>query len=940
MPIFISFYVGEDKSRFRSIPSQKWNYDKLMECINSGKYRTEFIKETEECCKTFFERHPTLLDQHTPDDLAENLMQELVTIAQKYFHKDNKTRSASYEKAKHIRNELLAERGRLRIELHKIPPNPESEQQQQQRQQLLEVQADLKKLTQLISNISKTRQRQWDETCEQLTQELHEAWQRRDMKTSFNLMRRLAGSKFDVKKRDWRLAQQALPTRAEWETLLAKPGHEGGMSAKTSTLEDMRREHVEIAAEHPLPPRDMNHIQSAKQAIKDLSSYVIFATKRKAVPKNALPTEALVALLAPNYTRKFQTPALQSPDDLALDRTTEQVSTKNIQFVRGPAWPEDAPRTDPSTDKPDSHNSNYKAPKLLNPHTQNALLTLHTHIERTGQTPLVWHRSQGLAISKHINKKGADGSRLIHVLDPMGKAFFSKKHAKTQFTHNDTGFAAHRRREYATLCQNCTNFKLTRAKRNFINNNHDCTNAFCCTSHEECDRICEEHLFTSPENIAFGKQRHRYSSSIVQAREDKRDPHNPLFIRPQEGSLQGDTQAVKTFPIAFEEPVSHWILQHLDVYSIASPAPAQADTISPQVVQDYNFCIAICPQTNQVVDTAHTKYADDIVKTILGPLPDYHRHGHRAHQEALEGLVRRAESSSLLLTQTLARKGYAQNASKLIGVIGLNGPGAHRHLRELQRQRYFSYDISDNTKSLGSIINSKGTFQHELRARLDAIAKARFILGKRITQKRMPWKLKRTLLIGQVLNVALSGVEAYALHSSDYDTLQTAVTQIFRRAMGKRAVQLFFNHSTGQYEVEKQVSNETVLRYWNIPTILTELIIRRIRMYQSLAENPKDSVLPMAAAFGKIQGDSSHLQPPIMHGRITQDATPWAQQFQADMEFWCTNNEDANELFQPHQYRFFDIFTHPQTKTYFLSLDPTILRTWERAVMIPHSPPH
>ena len=256
--------------------------------------------------------------------------------------KNNKARSASYERAKHIRNELLAERGRLRIKLHNIPPNPESEQQQQQQQQqqLLEVQADLKKLTQLIS---KTRQRQWDETCEQLTQELHEAWQRRDVKTSFNLMRRLAGSKFDVKKRDWRLAQQALPTRAEWETLLAKPGHEGGMSAKTSTWEDMRREHVEIAAEHPLPPRDMNHIQSAKQAIKDLTSYVIFATKRKAVPKDALPTEALVALVAPNYVRKFQTPALQSPDDLALDRITQHVSTKHIHFVRGPAWPEDVP---------------------------------------------------------------------------------------------------------------------------------------------------------------------------------------------------------------------------------------------------------------------------------------------------------------------------------------------------------------------------------------------------------------------------------------------------------------------------------------------------------------------------------------------------------------------------------------------------------------------
>ena len=86
------------------------------------------------------------------------------------------------------------------------------------------------------------------------------------------------------------------------------------MSAKTSTWENMRREHIEIASEHPLPPQDMNHVQKAKEAMKGLTSYAIFAAKRKAVPRNALPTEVLVALLAPNYTRKPQTPALQSPD--------------------------------------------------------------------------------------------------------------------------------------------------------------------------------------------------------------------------------------------------------------------------------------------------------------------------------------------------------------------------------------------------------------------------------------------------------------------------------------------------------------------------------------------------------------------------------------------------------------------------------------------------
>ena len=35
-----------------------------------------------------------------------------------------------------------------------------------------------------------------------------------------------------------------------------------------------------------------------------------------------------------------------------------------------------------------------------------------------------------------------------------------------------------------------------------------------------------------------------------------------------------------------------------------------------------------------------------------------------------------------------------------------------------------------------------------------------------------------------MLNVALSGVEAYALQKGDYEALQTAVTKILRKAMG------------------------------------------------------------------------------------------------------------------------------------------------------------
>lgn len=301
-----------------------------------------------------------------------------------------------------------------------------------------------------------------------------------------------------------------------------------------------------------------------------------------------------------------------------------------------------------------------------------------------------------------------------------------KKNKITTLTDNDTGFAADRRREYAILCQNCTNFKLYRARRNFVNNNHDCTNVFCCTQLTECDKICETHLFEGDEDIKLGKQCHNWSSCQVQAKEDYHDPANQLSIRPQQGNLQGDTQAVKTSPIAFSEPVSQWIFQHMDIYN----------TLSAGSISAYEFCHAICLQTGKNVDTAHAKYADDMVKTIIGPVPDFDKHPADAEVRAMEGLVRRAEASSLLFGTHLEEYGYAQNTDKLMGVIGLHGAGAYGNLLRLQKEEYFSYRITDNTKSLGSIVNAAGRFQHERSARLDMIAKSRFQLGRRVTLEK------------------------------------------------------------------------------------------------------------------------------------------------------------------------------------------------------------
>lgn len=116
-------------------------------------------------------------------------------------------------------------------------------------------------LTQITKILAGARHSQY-EIQPRLNDEIHEAWEKRDMKTAFRLMRQLAGSKV-VKKRDWRLIRQALPTRQECENLLREEGCQGGLLAKTTkttTWDHMREEHNIIASRTPLPPSDITTI--------------------------------------------------------------------------------------------------------------------------------------------------------------------------------------------------------------------------------------------------------------------------------------------------------------------------------------------------------------------------------------------------------------------------------------------------------------------------------------------------------------------------------------------------------------------------------------------------------------------------------------------------------------------------------------------------------
>ena len=105
----------------------------------------------------------------------------------------NFSRSKKMEEAKSMKFSskkkfsLLKERSLLKEEIQNIPDEG---------WKLEKVKEDLATVSKKLANLRKT---QWQDTQHRLNDEIHEAWNRRDMKSAYKLLRQLAGSKFDVK---------------------------------------------------------------------------------------------------------------------------------------------------------------------------------------------------------------------------------------------------------------------------------------------------------------------------------------------------------------------------------------------------------------------------------------------------------------------------------------------------------------------------------------------------------------------------------------------------------------------------------------------------------------------------------------------------------------------------------------------------------------------
>ncbi len=80
------------------------------------------------------------------------------------------------------------------------------------------------------------------------------------------------------------------------------------------------------------------------------------------------------------------------------------------------------------------------------------------------------------------------------------------------------------------------------------------------------------------------------------------------------------------------------------------------------------------------------------------------------------------------------------------------------------------------------------------------------------------------------------------------------------------------------------VTSRQVLAYWKVAPLDTELRVRRLKQYQTLAADPGHHAQVLAAIFGSSKHDEAVHKERLRDRRLTEHSTPWAVQFAKDID--------------------------------------------------------
>ena len=185
------------------------------------------------------------------------------------------------------------------------------------------------------------------------------------------------------------------------------------------------------------------------------------------------------------------------------------------------------------------------------------------------------------------------------------------------------------------------------------------------------------------------------------------------------------------------------------------------------------------------------------------------------------------------------------------------------------------------------------------------------------------------MLICDVQNSALSGLEAYCITDHQCSILDKAIIKVARVSMRGAAVT---RKSDGS--IIDCLTNREVFRFWRLGTSATELCIRRIKWLQQIALHPEDHRLVYNSIFGTCRGELQHgFSPGVVDFCITSDASPWALQAKRDI-MKIGDFEDGESLLLEVGEQLMRLFADRDLAQRFAAIDPTQLRAQELSVSI------
>lgn len=273
--------------------------------------------------------------------------------------------------------------------------------------------------------------------------------------------------------------------------------------------------------------------------------------------------------------------------------------------------------------------------------------------------PLEWNNAEAAQLGKSNGKRGCKAIRLINLLAPEGKAFFSLvwRVSPERRSTLSYGFLKRKRREQAILIQNTIGWKLRKLGMGHYVGLHDVANAFPSMGHQTLDQTMDQHA----KDGEAGLLKFRYKHTMVSIHCKDGSCAN---VVPTTGGLQGDSVMANMFREGYDEKMDQWNAE-------------REQTFSGRMLQ------ATIPGTDTYIQVERTTFADDLAETNLA--------------DTTGDIERTSRESNQTLDQYLGDAGMAQNADKEELIIRLEGKGSARTSQEIWRGS-ITYEESSRTK--------------------------------------------------------------------------------------------------------------------------------------------------------------------------------------------------------------------------------------------------